>query len=225
MAAMSDIVSKLHASQLAAEAAGPAAPAVVAPAPAEGEVPPADEKQQHLGISFANPWQNPPGFRFVLEPDPTIVDLYPKAFLLTLEDGAEFNSQLLAGVDLLAPCDVTLPPGESTVVPLLVSLLGLVLYWGPLAKPIGVPSAFLIFASDKIPGGTDLVFTGGVGLVDVLDRDPLCVRIHNLGKTPVAIPKGTPLARAAGPSFPPIEFTRADPGSALSRAMRPDPAE
>lgn len=108
----------------------------------------------------------------------------------------KYESSGAAGFDLAASVDMTIEPGQVTLVP-----TGLV---------IAVPTGHVlgIFARSSTPLKRGLMVANGVGLVDsdyCGPRDEIKIEVYNFTQRPVAVAKGDRLAQ--GVIMP---FVRAD---------------
>jgi dUTP pyrophosphatase len=102
------------------------------------------------------------------------------------------NSKKDSGFDLFVPEDVTLPPGEITLINMFVSCA---------VYKNEEPCPFYMYSRSSTPIKYGLILANSVGIIDCGYRGPLMASFYNTRSVPVEIKRGTRLVQICMPDL------------------------
>ena len=148
------------------------------------------------------------GYEILLTPsgDPGVAKLYPS--------GLQENKRGDAGVDLITPCDVVIPPGEVKIVDLGVKAVCLKIIistsgdaWSGRARSSAnfIPWAFRLVPRSSI-SKTPLMMANSEGIIDRGYRGPIKAAVRNFDSKPYTIEKGKALFQLVCADLSPPEY-------------------
>ena len=114
-----------------------------------------------------------------------------------------------SGLDLVSPCDITIPPETTSF------KVGLSVCCEPHFED-GKPRGYLLMPRSSM-GKTTLRFSNSIGLIDYSYRGEISMMLDNIGKEPVTILQGSRICQLVSPDLSPIKITVVDELSETTR--------